>query len=143
MATEERREEREEKGARHRGTPTLVIIQGTLPYVPMYWVTLQDSGPIVCRFLTPHDPAARQQLLTLFHACRPVPCLLRYPLRQQWWHFEAYLVAYKAGPECEVTFVPTGEIRTSEASDDAPVRLRKRRRDAGHPRKRKTAPLGV
>ena len=109
--------------------------------IPLSWI--QWGRPVVCRLLNPDDAALRQYLVGAHAAREAYPCMLKDPLGQRWYHFDAYLAEIQGRPVFEVTLVPTGEIRVSDASRYAPRPPRQKRRDAGQPRKHKAAPVAT
>lgn len=120
--------------------PTLFLLMGTTPYVPLYWVSWRGAR-IVCRLISPKNHDHCQRLLDVSLVCEPLRCMMKDPLHQCWWRFDAYLTEIQVHDEMELTFVPTGGMQASKASHSTPPRARQQRRDAGQPRKRKPVPV--
>jgi hypothetical protein len=124
--------------------PPMFILLGTTPYLPLYWVSRHNWDRIVCRLVSPEKLDHSQRLLDVHLARQTLPCMMKDPLGQRWWHFDAYLTEVKVyASEVEATFVPTGEIRSTDASWYAPRPPRQQRRDAGQPRQRTAAPVAT
>lgn len=119
----------------------LVLLQTQPTYIPLYWTSCQLhlTWPMgigaVCRLLTPSDFRLRQDLLDVFLSQQALPCMLKDPARAKWYGFQALLTTYDLRDEVEVTLVSHGTVRETDASRYAPLTLRKKRKDAGQPRK--------